>query len=260
MENYPGFPEPVLGKKLAKDMEDQARFFGLEIVNEDVQSVNLKDDIKEIISQAHTWKARTVLISTGSSPRKLGIPGEQEFSGRGVSYCATCDGPFYPDKVVAVIGGGNSAFEESLFIAKYASKIHILHILDEFNADPIIIDRVKVNTKISLHKNTVVEEIRFAESPRKLLLKNAKSGETSELEVDGVFIFIGAIPNTQLFKTEVKLAEGYIDTDRGHATSLPGVWAAGDVEAKTLRQVATAVGDGALAAYNIHKYLENLGE
>ncbi len=257
VENYPGFPEPVLGKKLAQDMETQAKLFGLEVVNEDVQSVDLKAETKEIVTLNNTWKARTVLISTGSSPRYLGVPGEKEFAGRGVSYCATCDGPFYPDKTVAVVGGGNSAFEESLFIAKYAARIYIIHRRDAFSADPILIERVKANPKIELITDTEVLEILFADEPKKLKLHNNKSGESSELEVDGVFIFIGANPNTSLFEGQLELEQGYIVTDRDHGTSQEGVWAAGDVQAKALRQVATAVGDGALAAYKIHKYLDD---
>lgn len=256
VENYPGFPEPVLGKKLAEDMETQAKFFGLEIVHEDVQSVDLVSSVKEIRTGFNTWKARTVLIATGSSPRRLGVKGEQEFSGRGVSYCATCDGPFYPDKTVAVVGAGNTAFEESLFIAKYAAKIYIVHRREGFSADPILIERVKANAKIELLTNKVVEEIDFGSESRKLKLKDTSSGAQSELAVDGLFVFIGSNPNTGLFEDQLNLDEGYIQTDRNHATSAQGVWAAGDVEAKTLRQVATAVGDGALAAYNIHKYIE----
>ncbi|MCD8479212.1 MAG: thioredoxin-disulfide reductase [Candidatus Cloacimonetes bacterium] len=257
VENYPGFPEPVLGAKLAKDMEAQARFFGLEIVNEDVTSVKLEGEIKEIQTPHSIWKAKTVLIATGSSPKLLNVPGEKEFSGHGVSYCATCDGPFYPDKTVAVVGGGNSAFEESLFIAKYAAKIHIIHRRDSFKADPILIERVKNEPKIEIITDTAVTEIAFTDEERKLKLKNLKTEAESELKVDGIFIFIGANPNTALFKDQLELEEGYIVTDREHHTSLEGVWAAGDVQAKSLRQVATAVGDGALAAYKIHKYLDN---
>jgi thioredoxin reductase (NADPH) len=150
VENYPGFPEPVLGQKLAKDMETQAKLFGLEIVQEDVTSVKLKGEIKEISTIYNTWKAKTVLIATGSSPRKLGLPGEAEYAGNGVSYCATCDGPFYPDKVVAVVGGGNSAFEESLFLAKYARKLYLIHRSGNYSADPILQDRVKAEPKIEL--------------------------------------------------------------------------------------------------------------
>ncbi|MDD4806317.1 MAG: thioredoxin-disulfide reductase [Candidatus Cloacimonetes bacterium] len=256
VENYPGFPKPVLGKQLAKDMEEQARFFGLEIIHEDVTAVNLKPEIKEAITPFNTWKARAVLIATGSSPKTLNIPGEAEFAGRGVSYCATCDGPFFPDKIVAVVGGGNSAFEESLFLAKYAAKIHIIHRRDSFRADPVLIDRVRQEPKIELITDSVVEAIDFGAAERKLRVANLKSGERSDLKVDGIFVFIGANPNTALFRDQLELEDGYIVTDREHQTSVPGVWAAGDVQAKSLRQVATAVGDGALAAYKIHKYLD----
>jgi thioredoxin reductase (NADPH) len=256
VENYPGFPEPVLGKKLAKDMEDQAKFFGLEIINEAVQKVNLQTGIKEIVTANDTWRTRAVLISTGSSPKRLGVPGESEFSGRGVSYCATCDGPFYPDKTVAVVGGGNTAFEESLFIAKYAARIYIIHRREGFSADPILIERVKANPKIELILNSTVKEIDFGGESRRIILQDTLKKSESELKVDGLFVFIGSDPNTELFKDQIDLENGYIVTNRDHATSQEGVWAAGDVEAKTLRQVATAVGDGALAAYNIHKYLE----
>lgn len=256
VENYPGFPEPVLGQKLARDMENQARSFGLEIVSEDVQSVDLHAEPKQIRTLHNTWLAKTVLIATGSSPRTLDVPGEREFSGRGVSYCATCDGPFYPDKTVAVVGGGNSALEEAMFIAKYASQIHLIHRRDTFSADPIIITRATQNPKLNFITNTVVQEIDFANEPRRIILKNVNSGEQSTLNVDGIFIFAGAIPNTKLFEDQLELDGGYIVTDREHHTSVPGVWAAGDVQAKSLRQVATAVGDGALAAYKIHKYLD----
>ena len=257
VENYPGFPEPVLGKKLAKDMESQARLFGLKIINMEVQSVDLTGEIKTVTGGFQTLSARSILIATGSSPRKLGIPSEEEFAGRGISYCATCDGPFYPDKTLAVVGGGNTALEESLFLAKYAAQIHIVHRREEFSADPIILDRVKANPKIQLITNSVVDEIRFGQEPRTLVLKDTISGKKRKLEADGIFIFIGAIPNTGLFAGQLELEDGYIVTDRSHATSVEGVWAAGDVQAGALRQVATAVGDGALAAHRIHKYLSD---
>lgn len=258
VENYPGFPEPVLGQKLAADMEAQARLFGLQVTTEPVKRVVLEGDIKEIHTDFNVFKARTVLIATGSSPRRLGVSGEAENIGQGVSYCATCDGPFYPDKEVAVVGGGNSALEESLFIAKYARKIHIIHRRDAFSADSIIRERVMAEPKISAIMNTVVEKLIYnSPDDRRLLLKDIVSGESRELKVDGTFVFVGNVPNTELFAGQLETEGGYLVTDREHRCNIDGVWAAGDVQAKALRQVATAVGDGAAAAYFIHKYLMN---
>ena len=256
VENYPGFPEPVLGTKLAADMEAQARLFGLRIISETVKSVSLTGIVKEIVTDYATYRAKTVLIATGSSPRRLGLPHEAEFSGRGVSYCATCDGPFYPDKTVAVAGGGNSAFEESLFIAKYAAKIYLIHRRDSFSADPILQERVKAEPKIELITNTQVNALNFdTDTQRSISLINTQSGAESLLEVDGIFIFVGNLPNTSLFEGQLELEQGYIVTDRSYRTSLEGVWAVGDVQAGALRQVATAVGDGAGAAHKINKYI-----
>ena len=255
VENYPGFPEPVLGQTLAQDMEKQARFFGLEIVKENVVSASLAGEIKEVVTEHNTWKAKTIIIATGSSPRHLGIEGEAEFAGNGVSYCATCDGPFYPDKVVAVVGGGNSAFEEALFIAKYAKQIYLLHRSDTYTADSILQERVKAEPKIKLFPQTTVEKIVFTSQPRTLRIKKAGNKAAQKLEVDGIFIFIGAIPNTSLFHGQIKLEKGYIKSYTDNGTSVEGVWVAGDVQAKTLRQVATAVGDGANAAHAVNKYL-----
>ncbi len=256
VENYPGFPEPVLGSKLAADMEAQARFFGMEILSEPVQSVNLAGEEKTVQTAYNTFRAKTILIATGSSPRKLGLPGEDEYSGRGVSYCATCDGPFYPDKVVAVAGGGNSAFEESLFIARYAKEVRIIHRRDRFTADQLLQDRVATEPKIKLITNTVIESLDFADAnQRSLGLKSTVDGSTRSMPVDGLFVFVGNVPNTTLFEGQLETRGGYLVTDREHKCSLDGVWAAGDVQDKALRQVATAVGDGAAAAFFINKYL-----
>jgi thioredoxin reductase (NADPH) len=201
------------------------------------------------------------LIATGSASRKLGVPGEKENAGRGVSYCATCDGPFYPDKIVAVIGGGNSAFEESIFLAKYASKVVIIHRSDDYRADKIIQDKVMANPKIELMPGYAVQSIEFANSDDKhLVLVEQGTGAEISFPADGVFIFIGHVPNTKLFEEKIELEAGYIVTDRRHFTNVEGVWAAGDVEAKSLRQVATAVGDGACAAFWINKYIEDWTE
>jgi len=261
VENYPGFPEPILGQKLAQDMETQAKLFGLEVINEDVTKVELTGKIKKVHTQYAVWQAKTILISTGSSPRKLNVPGEAEFKGDGVSYCATCDGPLYPDKVIAVVGGGNTAFEESLFLAKYASKICLIHRSDNYRADEILKERVEQNPKIEYVPFYQVDKIDFSKpEDRKLILHNSKDKSEKIMPVDGIFIFIGNDPNTKLFEGQLELEDGYIVSDRSHKTSVEGVWSAGDVEAKALRQVATAVGDGACAAYWINKYLDDWKE
>ncbi len=294
VENYPGFPEPILGQKLAKDMETQAKLFGLEVINEDVVKVELTGKIKKVHTPYAVWQAKTVLISTGSSPRKLNVPGEAEYKGNGVSYCATCDGPFYPDKIIGVVGGGNTAFEESLFLAKYASRIYLIHRSDNYRADEILKERVEQNPKIEYVPFYQVDKIDFANPDgKKIILSKTPnpgnvipaqagirpvlsnpthhpesvglrpttpSDEKMELTVDGIFIFIGNDPNTKLFEGQLDLENGYIVTDRSHKTNVEGVWAAGDVQSKALRQVATAVGDGACASYWINKYLEEWKE
>jgi thioredoxin reductase (NADPH) len=261
VENYPGFPEPVLGQKLAKDMETQAKMFGLEVINEEVTKVELTGNIKLVHTPYAVWKAKTILISTGSSPRKLNVPGEDNYKGNGVSYCATCDGPFYPDKTIAVIGGGNTAFEESVFLAKYAAKVTIIHRSDSYKADQILQERVKANPKIELLPFYQVTDIDF-DNPegRQIILKSTQDGKEKVMKVDGIFVFIGNDPNTKLFVGQLELEGGYLVTDRSHKTNVEGVWAAGDVQAKALRQVATAVGDGACAAHWINKYVEEWSE
>ncbi|MDZ4122347.1 MAG: FAD-dependent oxidoreductase, partial [Candidatus Cloacimonadaceae bacterium] len=261
VENYPGFPEPVLGEKLAKDMEFQAKSFGLQIVNDAVLQVDLKPKIKTIKTDYNTYQAKSVLISTGSSSRKLGIKGEQEYYGRGISYCATCDGPLYPDKVIAVAGGGNSAFEESLFLAKYASQVYIIHRSESYKADPILQDRVLAHEKIKLIPKTQIIEVDFSDpADMHIKIKNHDSQKESILSVDAMFVFIGHDPNTKLFEGQIELKNGYIVTDRTHKTNVEGVWAAGDVQEKALRQVATAVGDGACSAHWIYKYIDQWSE
>jgi len=290
VENYPGFPEPILGNKLAQDMEAQAKLFGLEVINETVTKVDFTGKIKLVHTPYAIWKARSILISTGSSPRKLNVPGEDENKGQGVSYCATCDGPFYPDKTIAVVGGGNTAFEEALFLAKYAAKIYMIHRSNNYRADEILKERVMHNPKIELMPFFQVTKVDFdnlngrrialrktvkdetvipaqagiqpvlseneSRLPSQILDPRLRGDDEVDLPVDGIFIFIGSDPNTALFDGILELEKGYIVTDRNHKTSVEGVWSAGDVEAKALRQVATAVGDGANAAYWINKYLD----
>ncbi len=258
VENYPGFPEPVLGQKLAQNMESQAKSFGLKIINAYVDSVDLSPKIKEIKSGETIYKTKSVLITTGASPRKLGLANEEQFKGKGISYCATCDGPMYPDKKIAVIGGGNSACEESLFLAKYAKEIIIIQNLDHLTADPIVIEKLKAEPKIKVRLNSTLRSFDFSNTlNRQILIEDSVSHQQETLLIDGIFIFVGMIPNTQLFENQLELDHGYIKTDHSLQTNISGVYAAGDVIVKELRQVATAVGDGALAAYKINKFLED---
>lgn len=258
VENYPGFPEPVLGQKLAQNMESQAKIFGLKILNASVDSVNLIPKIKEIRSGDTNYQAKSVLITTGASPRKLGLANEELFKGKGISYCATCDGPMYPDKKIAVIGGGNSACEESLFLAKYAKEIIIIQNLDHLTADPVVVEKLKKEPKISVRLHSTLKSFDFSDTQnRHILLEDLISHQQESLVVDGIFIFVGMIPNTRLFENQLELDHGYTITDQSLQTNIPGVFAAGDVIVKELRQVATAVGDGALAAFKINQYLES---
>ncbi|HNX01102.1 MAG TPA: thioredoxin-disulfide reductase [Candidatus Cloacimonadota bacterium] len=261
VENYPGFPQPVLGSKLAADMETQAKNFGLQIVREGVTSVDFSKKVKEVRTDHDVYKAKAILITTGASPRKLGLPGEDEYHGRGVSYCATCDGPFYPDKLLAVVGGGNSALQESLFLARYARELTIIHRRDKFTAEPLLIEKAKANPKIKIQMNKQVTGLDFSNAEeRKLILEDVNTSEKSELRVDGLFIFIGEKPNTALFKDILDLKGEFLVTDAHHRTNVEGVYAAGDVEVKEVRQVATAVGDGCEAAHWINEYVENWTE
>jgi len=259
IENYPGFDEAVLGYDLATKMENQAIRFGLEVVKETVTKIELTDEKKSVYTEEHEYHAKTAIIATGSDPRMLGIPGEKEFYGRGVSYCGTCDAPFFKDKVVAVIGGGNTAIEESLHIAKYASKVYIIHRRDELRADKICQEKAFAEVRIELVWDTIIKSIDFQTSgDRKITIFNKKTEKESKLKVDGVFVFVGLNPNTELFKGQIDLTEdGFIAQKSGEAmkTNIAGVYAAGDVRDKDLRQIVNAAGDGAIAAYEANKYL-----
>ena len=259
IENYPGFEEAVLGYDLATKMENQAIRFGLEVIKETVIKIELTDEKKSVYTEENEYHAKTAIISTGSEPRLLGIPGEKEFYGRGVSYCGTCDAPFFKDKVVAVIGGGNTAIEESLHIAKYASKVYIIHRRDELRADKICQEKAFAEDRIEVVWNSIIKSIDFQTSAeRQITIFNKKTEKESKLKVDGVFVFIGLNPNTELFKGQVDLTkDGFIAQKSGEdmKTNVAGVFAAGDVRDKVLRQIVSAAGDGAVAAFEANKYL-----
>jgi thioredoxin reductase (NADPH) len=258
--NYPGFPQPISGPELAEKMELQMREYDVEVISQPVERIELANRKKVIYTPEGVYYADAVIIATGVKPRKLGVPGEDRFIGRGVSFCATCDGAFFRDKVVAVIGGGDSAIQEAIFLTRFASKVYVVHRRNELRATRIMQEAAFGNSKIEFVWDTVVAEIQGDQVVTLLRLKNARSGELSDLRVDGVFVYVGNDPNTGLVSELVSLDEqGYIKTDESMATLIPGVYAAGDVRRKSLRQIVTAASDGAVAASSCVKYLESQG-
>jgi thioredoxin reductase (NADPH) len=259
LENYPGFDKGINGFELTSKMEQQARTSGAEITYGEVVAIETDETLKKVILTDKTYITKTIIIASGSSFKKLGVQGEEEFIGRGISFCATCDGPFFKNKEVAVIGGGNSALQEALFLTKFASKITLIHRRNEFRAAKILQERVAAEPKIKIVLDTVVEEITGTQTIEKIKVRNINSSAAEEISVDGVFIFIGWTPNTKfLMNNKIALDEkGYILTDEQMKTAIDGIYACGDVRKKSLRQVVTAVSDGATASVSAHHYIES---
>ena len=259
VENYPGFPEPISGQELAQSMQRQAERFGARILQDEVMGVDLSNHSLKVQTQGESYQTQALIIATGVNPRKLGVPGEAEFIGRGVSYCAVCDGFFYQGKRVAVVGGGDTAIEEAIFLTRFAEQVTVIHRRDRLRATQVLQQRVFDNERIDFVWDSVVREIVGHQVVTGVRVENVKSGDASLVPTDGVFIYVGSTPNTEFLKGELKLDErGYIVADeRGH-TSRPGVFAAGDVREGVLRQVATAVGSGAVAAMESEKYIAEL--
>ncbi len=256
VENYPGFAKPVNGMELVNAMVEQARGYGCEFAENEVSEVRLDGDARVVIAGGSEYRGRTLIIACGTRPRTLGIPGEVELKGRGVSYCATCDGPLYSGKTVAVIGGGDSACEEAHFLTKFVDKVYLLHRRDELRAVKALQELVLNSDKVEILWDTVPVAVEGEGGVQKLRTRNKKTGEEGELEVDGVFFYVGNAPETGFIKFELEKDEaGFVKTDEGMQTSVPGVFAAGDVRAKVLRQIATAVGDGATAVHMAGKYI-----
>ncbi|HET7737371.1 MAG TPA: thioredoxin-disulfide reductase [Tepidiformaceae bacterium] len=257
VENYPGFPEGVNGFDLAQLFLQQAEQFGAEIRYEGVEKIEPQDDGAFVVTTGEdAYRAKAVIVTAGADYNKLGVPGEDEFTGHGVSYCATCDAAFFADQEVAVVGGGDAAMDEGLFTSRYASKVHVIHRRDELRASAILQERAFANPKLDFTWDTVVERIEGETDVDRLILKNLKTGETSEMAVEAVFIFIGQTPNSHILKGLVEMDEG------GHAlvgldmsTSLPGLYAAGDLRTHAARQLVSAAGDGATAAIAAEHYL-----
>jgi thioredoxin reductase (NADPH) len=258
VENYPGFPEGVSAFGLGELISAQALRFGLETRNAEVVSLELEESVKTVRLANGTLRARSIIIASGASPNKLGVKGETEFTGRGVSYCAVCDAPFYRGQEVAVVGGGDTAIEEALYLTKFARRVHVIHRRERLRATEVIQESARENGAITFLLNTVVSSIEGDPTGvQGLLLRDAAGGVESRLDVSGIFVFVGLQPNTGFIPLCVKRdALGFLSTDQEMATSVPGVFAAGDVRVKELRQIVTAVGDGATAAFSAGKYVE----
>lgn len=259
VENYPGFPEGILGPDLMDAMQKQAEKFGAEVILSDVTSVDFNSPVKRVTTEdGITYEAEAVIVSTGSTVRKLGVPGEQEYSGRGVSYCATCDGFFFRGKPITVVGGGDSAFEEAQFLSRFGSSVTLIHRRNEFRASKIMVDRAKENEKISFILNSVVEEVHGdSKEATSLTIRNVVTGETQEIESSGLFVAIGHTPATKFLNGSLRLNEdGTIAVDGASTrTSVDGVFAAGDVVDSVYRQAISAAGMGCRAALDAQAYL-----
>ena len=259
IENYPGFPEGVGGAQLGELFQKQAENFGAKVEFDLANEVDFTQRPYRVNTDSGEYQADTVIISTGASPVHLNVPGEVELTGRGVSYCATCDGWFFKDKKVAIVGGGDSAFEEALFITRYASSVTLIHRRDEFRAGVLLQKRAKEHPKMNFILNTIVTEVVGTDKLTALKLQNVQTGEESLFETDGLFIFIGHTPNTQMFKGKLEMSDlGYIKVNDKMETNIPGVYAAGEAADPHFRQVITSAGMGAAAAIQATRYLEEL--
>ncbi len=258
VENYPGYPEGILGPEMMREFRAQAERFGAEFVTDDVSRVDLSERPFRVYVEDKEYRAESVIVATGANARQLGLPTEQQFQGRGVSYCAVCDAAFFRQKDVVVVGGGDSAMEEATFLAKFATKVTVVHRRDDFRASPIMVDRARANEKIEFVTNAVVEEVLGdAVHVTGVRLRDLRTGETTELATDGLFVAIGHDPSTTLFLDQLDHDEaGYLITKSGTTeTNVPGVFAAGDVQDHVYRQAVTAAGSGCMAALDAERFL-----
>ncbi len=263
VENYPGFPEGIMGPDLMARMQQQAERFGTEVLYDDATSLDLTGPVKKVtLGSGKTLEAHSLIYATGSAPRKIGIEGETRLSGYGVSYCATCDGFFFRDKTIAVVGGGDSAMEEATFLTKFASKVYVIHRREELRASKIMQERAFANEKIEFLWNSEVADILGEDAVSAVVLRNTIDGEEREVALDGVFVAIGNDPRVHLVHGQLELTpEGTVHVDgRSSRTNVPGVFAAGDVIDPTYRQAVTAAGTGTVAALDVEHYLASLGD
>ena len=260
IENFPGFPNGLMGPDLMANMQEQAERFGTEVLFDDVTEVELEGAVKVVkTGSGETYEARAVILATGAAYRELGLPREKELSGHGVSWCATCDGFFFREKTIAVVGGGDSAMEEASFLTRFADKVYLIHRRDSFRASKTMVDRVLQNPKIEVVYNSAVAEIKGATQVEGLVLENTVDGSKSDLEVTGLFIAIGSDPRVGLVQGKLELSEDHFIKVEGRSskTSIPGVFACGDVIDPTYRQAITAAGSGCVAALDAEHYLND---
>ena len=260
IENYPGFPHGIAGPELMQKMEEQAVRFGLKIEYGETEEVKIKEDKVKIVKiNNKEYRTLTIILASGAEASKLEVPGEEELRGRGVSYCATCDAPFFKHQKIVVVGGGDTAIEEALYLTKFVWEVTIIHRRDRLRATKILQERVFANKKINFAWDSVVTKILGKEKVEGVLIQNKKTGEEKEIPCQGVFVFVGNVPNSKFLNKVVKLDQkGYIFTDDNMMTSQEGIYACGDVRKKLLRQVVTACGEGATAAYAAQKYIEEI--
>lgn len=257
VDNYPGFPEGINGFELAMKMKAGAERFGARTISAEVTGLELSGDIKTLQTPKEVYKARTVILATGAQPRELGLPRERELRGKGVSYCATCDGMFYRGKTVAVVGGGNTAVADALYLSRLCEKVYVIHRRDKLRAPQIQQQNLEMAGNVEFVWDSIVKELRFEERLTGLVTEDKNTGECRELSCAGVFIAVGQVPETELFKGQVQLDEaGYVSAGEDCRTNIPGVFAAGDLRAKPLRQIVTAAADGAVAATTAQEYLD----
>ena len=260
VENYPAFPEGILGPEISQRMEAQAKRYGTEIAYQEVTTLRREPDQTFYIETAsEKYRAKSIILAAGASFRMLGVPGEKELTGRGVSYCATCDGAFFKDKEIVVVGGGDSALQEGIFLTRFATRVTVVHRRDKLRASPILQQRAMENAKISFIWDTVIEKVSGEQKVTSVELKNVKSGERRAFRTDGVFIFIGHDPNSAFLKGFVELDDkNYVKSDGSVKTSVPGVFAAGEIRAGAVKQLVSACGEGCEAALAAQEYIEHL--